>query len=150
MTSWNRTLVGLIGAFMLTNGLGFWFALDQIAPLYNLSVADPLARAGIRADFGGFFFAAGAFATYAAINRHPNAARAAAGLFILALTGRVLSVAFDGAAPQGAMPMMVESISAAILLWSAHLWARQPEMHNRLANPHRTSAKTGPHAVNVV
>lgn len=147
MTTMNRTLVGLIGAFMLTNGLGFWFALDLIAPLYNLSVADPLARAGIRADFGGFFFASGAFATYAAARSNPTAARAAAALFILAITGRFLSVAFDGAAPQGALPMLFEGISAAILLRSAHLWARQAERNHRLRIADRTGPRIGPQTV---
>lgn len=120
-----RVLVAGIALFMLTNGLGFWFAYDQISPLYQLALDNPLARAGVRADIGGFFLVVAALTSYAAAKRNPQAALIAAGMFLVAVTGRLISVVFDGAAPQGTLPMLVEATSATILLWSSHVWSTE-------------------------
>ena len=119
-----KVLVGLIALFMAINGLGFWFALDTINPVYALSTTADLGRASIRADFGGFFLAVAAMAGYGLLNRSATAGAGAAVLFIPGLGGRVLTVLLDGGLPAGGgLPMMVEATSAAILLWARNAWS---------------------------
>lgn len=114
-----RGALALIGLFMLANGFAFLFAIDSINPLFGLSTTGPLGRASIRADFGGFFLAVGAMAVWAALKRHSNAALGAALLFVLALSGRIVSLLIDGPAEGGALPMVFEAACGGVLLFAS-------------------------------
>lgn len=120
-----RILVGLIAAFMLVQGFGFWFQIETMNGLFALSTLNDLGFASIRADFGGFFLAVGLFSAYAAWNRVGHWALAAALLFIIAIIGRTISLGFDGLVPGAIPPMIFEGVSAAILLWARNLWQTQ-------------------------
>lgn len=117
-----RALLAFITLFMLANAIAFWFALDSIMPLYALATTSALGRAGIRADFGGFFFMAALLAGYAAYHRNGSAALAGAVLFFFALTGRLISWIFEGPAPDGLVPMIFEAVSGSILLLAWNRW----------------------------
>lgn len=117
-----RTLIGLIAAIMLVQGLGFWFFTGTMNEMFALSTINDLGFASIRADFGGFFLAVGLFSTYAAWKENGCAALAAATLFIIAITGRFISLGMEGPVDGGVFPMIFEGTSAAILLWGRHLW----------------------------
>lgn len=117
-----RILVGLIAAFMLVSGLGFWFHTDTMNKIFALSTLNDLGFASIRADFASFFLAIGLFAGIAAWKRDPHFAASAATLFILALIGRVISLGFEGKVAGGVPPMLLEASSAAILLWARQIW----------------------------
>lgn len=117
-----RILVALVAAMMIVYGLGFWFQIEMMSNKFALSTQNALGFASIRADFGGFFLAAGLFSAYAAWTRNGHWALAAACLFIIAFVGRVISLAFDGAVAGGVPPMIFEAGAAAVLLWARSLW----------------------------
>ena len=118
-------MVGLIGAFMLTNGLGFWFFTDAMNEMFALSTVNNLGYASIRADFGGFFLGAGLFAAYAAWRRDGQAALGAAVLFIIGFIGRVITLVLDGPVAGGVPPMVIEAMSASVLLWTHQMWQHE-------------------------
>ncbi len=120
-----RILVGLVAAFFLFFALGFWFQLDRVMPEFGLATTNILGRASIRADFGGFFWGVGLFSLMAAIRASRNYAFGAMVLLGFALAGRLLSLLFDGAAPGGTVPMVVEAACIAILAWSRRGWTRK-------------------------
>lgn len=128
MNNLSRSLVGMIAASMLVFGLGFWFAFDSITPLFAFTADNPLARAGIRGDIGGLFLILSGLTAYAAVNQSVPAARFAAIMFIVALSGRIMTVLLEGAVPGGLAPMLVEATSAALLLWASYVWVQQPAL----------------------
>lgn len=117
-----RILLGLIAAFMLAYGLAVLFALDTIKPVLALATTSDLGRANIRADVGGVFITSGFFAGIAAIYRHQQAALAGALLFFIALSGRFVSLAFEGMVAGGAGPMLVEAIFGSVLLFASKVF----------------------------
>ena len=119
-----RALVGLIALIMLAHGWAFWFRIDAMNQLFALSTLNNLGFASIRADFGGFFLAVGLFSGYAAWKYQGQWALAAAILFLIALTGRFISLGLEGPVDGGLAPMLFEGTSAAILLWARSLWQR--------------------------
>ena len=76
-----RALVGLMGLFFLSMGLGFWFSLDDRAAQFAIEASSALGRASIRADFGSFFLTVGVLCGYASWKRCGVAAAGAALLF---------------------------------------------------------------------
>lgn len=122
MDNVHRAALWLICLFMLGNGLAFWFAIDTINSLYALSTTAPLGRASIRADFGGFFLWQALMSGYAALYRYAPAALGAAILFFIALSGRIVTLIFDGPIPDGVLPMIVEATCGIILLFAALRW----------------------------
>ena len=121
-----RVLVGIMALFFGAMGVGFWFSLESQAAGFGLQAAvdaaNLIGRASVRADFGSFFLTVGVLCVYAAWKRCGSAAVGAALLFGIALLGRIVSVLLDGPAPGGFMPMGVEAVSVAILLWARSVW----------------------------
>ncbi len=118
-----RGLVGLMGLFFLSMGLGFWFSLDDRAAQFAIEASSALGRASIRADFGSFFLTVGILCGYASWKRCGAAAAGAALLFVLALLGRIVTIILEGQAPGAIPPMVVEAVSVGILLWARNVWA---------------------------
>ena len=117
-----RILVGLVAALFLIMGLGFWFALDQTVTSFAITPDNILGRASIRADFGALFFGVGLMSAMACWRRSRTYAFGALLLLSIAISGRVVSILLDGAAPGGTEPMVVEALSIAILAWARHAW----------------------------
>lgn len=124
MTMIPRLLVALIAAFFLINALGFWFTIDRMTPLFAIQTDNLLGRASIRADFGGFFFGVGFMSAMAAWRMSRTYAYGAMLLLGFALVGRLLSILFDGPAPGGTLPMIVEAVCIAVLAWARSVWPR--------------------------
>lgn len=125
MANASRILVGLVAAFFIFMGLTFWFSLDSAVTGFGFGPEGLIGRASVRADVGGFFLGGGLIAAHAAWKRCAMCAGAAATLTGVALTGRFLSVALDGAvAPGGVPPIVVEVVIIAILLWARSQWQR--------------------------
>lgn len=126
MTLAARIIVGLMVFVFGSVGVGFWFNLETQAVGFALQgavdAANTLGRASVRADFGSFFLTVAILCGFAAWKRSGAAASGAALLFGLALLGRVVSILIDGPAPGGYVPMGVEAVSVAILLWARGVW----------------------------
>ncbi|MCH9807076.1 MAG: hypothetical protein K0U74_05030 [Alphaproteobacteria bacterium] len=120
-----RSLVALVAVIMSAQGLAFWFQTELMNGLFALSTINDLGFASIRADFGGFFLAVGLFSALAAWKCQGHWALAAAILFVIAFTGRVISLGFEGPVDGGVVPMVFEATAAAILLWARNLWAHE-------------------------
>ena len=118
-----RILVLLVGALFLFLGVGVWFNFDQGLAGFALTVTEPLGRAAIRADFGGFFYSIATFSALAAWHKSRWWAGAAAILVGFAISGRALSILLEGPAPGGTMPMLVEGGCVAILLFARWVWS---------------------------
>jgi hypothetical protein len=119
-----RILVLLVGALFLFLGVGVWFNFDQGLAGFALTATEPLGRAAMRADFGGFFFSIATFSFLAAWHKSRWWAAAAAILLGFALSGRALSILLEGPATGGTMPMLVEAGCVAVLLGARALWSR--------------------------
>lgn len=121
-----RILAGLLAAFFLVTGLGFWFSLDQTAASFAIRPENILGRASIRADFGALFFGVGVMSAMACWRKSRAYAYGALLLLAFAISGRIVSIVLDGVAPGGTEPMVVEALGIAILAWARHAW-KAPE-----------------------
>lgn len=119
-----RCVIGLLAAFMLVYGLGFWFQTDMMNARFALATQNDLGFASIRADFASFFLSVGLFAGYAAWKRSSCAALAAATLLGLAFVGRAISLLFEGPVAGGVPPMTFEAVATAILLFARSRWGQ--------------------------
>ncbi|MCB1526300.1 MAG: DUF4345 family protein [Hyphomicrobiaceae bacterium] len=122
MLTFTRLIVGLIAVLMAFVGLGLWFALDQTAPLLGLTPDPVLARSSIRADNGTLFLTLSGLAAYAAIKLDRTAAMLCATMFLIAFSGRFLTMVIDGGIAETMMPMLLEGGSAVILFAAARSW----------------------------
>lgn len=124
MLTFTRFLVGVIAVLMTGVGLGLWFALDQTAPLLGLTPDPVLARSSIRADNGTLFFTLASLAGYAALKSNQTAALLCASIFLIAFSGRFLTMVLDGGIAETMMPMLLEGGSAVILFAAGLSWKR--------------------------
>ena len=122
MAQASRILVGLVAAFFIFMGLNFWFMLDTAVTSFGFGPDGLIGRASVRADVGGFFLGGGIIAAMAAWKRCSTLATASLILVATAITGRIVSLVLDGAAPGGTPPMVVEAVMIAILLWARSQW----------------------------
>jgi hypothetical protein len=102
---------GLLFAFL---GLSFLVTPLAAAAGFGLSADGPLGLAVLRADFPALFFVGAATMVWGAWRRNGDLLLIPASLFGIALLGRCVSLAVDGAAPEFWQPMLVEA-SAVIL-----------------------------------
>ncbi len=124
-----RALVALTAAAMAGVALGLWFALDQTAPLLGLTPDPMLARASIRADNGSLFFMLALLSGYGALKLNRTAVKLAAIVFLIALSGRMLTLVLDGPVPNGLQPMLIEAVGAAIMVLAYLVWSNAPAPH---------------------
>lgn len=110
-----RLLVGWVGLFNI--GLGLAFLLDPRGSAARFFVV-PLGTQGLatlRADFTAFFVTGGLFALVAAWRSTRAPLLVPLALLSIAITGRCVSLAVDGAAATAGPPMVVEAMMIAIL-----------------------------------
>lgn len=110
-----RILVGVLGAMSLLIGAAFW--ADPAKPAANLGILaqDTLGLASLRADNGGLFAGIGILALAAAIRDNGRLLTAPTLFIALALSGRFLTVALSGYAPNMGQPIVVEVVTLMIL-----------------------------------
>ena len=111
-----RLIVGLIGGLALLLALRIWTNPTAAAAQLGVCALGPLGVATLRADFAGFFAAAGSFALAAAIRDDRRLLSAPLAMVALALTGRCVTVVHDGLAPPMIMPMAVEAVLAVLFV----------------------------------
>lgn len=123
MTVIVRIAVGLVAVLFLYIGAGIWFTFDATVAGLGLTNEIPaLGRAAIRADFGALFFGVGGMSAMAAWRMSRTYAFGALILVSIAITGRIVSILFEGPAPGGTPPMLIEALSIGILASARHVW----------------------------
>ena len=110
-----RLFIGVCGLLALLLALRIWTQPALAAAQLGVGALGPLGVATLRADFAGFFAAAGGFALAAAIWDDRRLLTAPLAMIGLALTGRCLTVLHDGLAAPMIMPMAVEAALVILL-----------------------------------
>jgi len=105
-----RLIVGAVGVLALLVAARIWINPATAAAQLGVGALGPLGVATLRADFAGFFAAAGAFSLAAAIRDEARLLTAPLALVALALAGRCLTVLHDGLAQPMIVPMVVEAV----------------------------------------
>lgn len=111
-----RVLIGLVGLFNITIGLGFMLVPEKLAAAFFLSPIGTQGMATLRADFPGFFIGASVFALLGAWSGKSRPLLVPILMLGLAFFGRIVSIALDGVAPTTAQPMIVEAVMLTILI----------------------------------
>ena len=109
-----RGLAGLLGLFNLVVAAGFLFNTEKSGAGFFLKADGIQGIATMRADMTSFFGIAAICALYAALKGRGQPLIVPALLFGMALAGRFISIAIDGAAPTAFMPMVIEAIMIAV------------------------------------
>ncbi len=103
-----RVLVGLVGLLSIVLGVRFFHDPAAPAALLGIAPAGELGTATLRGDFGGFFGVCGIFAFAAALRNSAALVTAPLLAIGIALTGRIISYAFEGGGSAVMQPMLVE------------------------------------------
>ena len=111
-----RVIIGLIGLFNITIGLGFLLAPEKLAAAFFLEPLGTQGMATLRADFPGFFIGASVFALFGAWTGQARPLLVPILMLSLALFGRFVSLALDGMAPTAAQPMIAEAVMITLLV----------------------------------
>lgn len=101
-------LLFLFGLFNLFVGVSFLFDPASLGAQFNLSPLGAGGLAVLRADLTALFLVAGGCQLWGGWRRNGDLLVVPILLFGVALTGRAVSLAFDGTYPVFAMPMAVE------------------------------------------
>jgi hypothetical protein len=108
----------MVGAVaLLLMGLGIGFLIDPAGSALRFFLA-PLGTQGmasLRADFTAFFGVGGAFALYGVVRQQRQALLVPIALVGVALLGRFVSLAADGAPTTAVPPMVVEAVMVVLL-----------------------------------
>lgn len=111
-----RVIIGLIGLFNITIGLGFLLAPEKLAAAFFLEPLGTQGMATLRADFPGFFIGASVFALLGAWSGQARPLLVPILMLSLALFGRFVSLALDGMAPTALQPMIAEAVMITLLV----------------------------------
>lgn len=112
-------LTGLIfvgGLFFLLAGIGFLLNPGPAGSDFGLLPDGVQGLSTIRADMTAFFIVAAFSMVWGAWKRNGDLLLVAAGLFAVALLGRIVSVIADGTYPGFIVPMGIEAVSVIVLL----------------------------------
>jgi len=111
-----RAAIALVGSFNLAIGLAFLIDPARLGATFFLLPAGIQGLATMRADFTAFFMTGGAFALYGAWRGRSEPLTVPLLLLAIALIGRCIGIAVDGASPTAHEPMIAEAAMIAILL----------------------------------
>lgn len=111
-----RIAIALVGVFNLAIGLAFLVAPARLGAKFFLLPAGIQGLATMRADFTAFFVTGGAFALFGAWRGRAEPLTVPLLLLAVALLGRCVGIAVDGASPTAYEPMIAEAVMIAILL----------------------------------
>lgn len=123
----SRIFVAIIGLLSIIALGQHWFDIASLESARGIKTLGAIGAANIRADIGGLFLAIGVFAMIAAWKRSLTWLLATWLLPALALLGRFVSLAIDGAGPRVIEPMVVEAIILTILGSIYFYWRKAPE-----------------------
>ncbi|MFN2098940.1 DUF4345 family protein [Altererythrobacter sp. MF3-039] len=117
-------LTGLIfagGLMYLMLGIGFLLDPASSGADFGISANGEQGLSSIRADMTAFFIVAAGSMMIGAWRRNGDLLLVAAALFAIALIGRIVSVVVDGGYDGAFMPMTVEAVSVAVLLYASRV-----------------------------
>ncbi len=120
------------GLFFAITGIGFLLMPQSTAPALGLVAATAEGWSTIRADMTAYFIVGGSCMIWGAWRRAGDVLLVPAALFGIALVGRLVSAAADGAYDGFAIPMIIE---AAVVIVSI--------MGNRMLPHHKVEELTG-------
>lgn len=116
-----RALVLLSALASLIVALGLWFGMENLLPGMGIVTTDIggglVGRATVRADMAGLFGGIGICAALGAIRGSRHWTNSALLLLTVAITGRLIGLAIDGAASVVIQPVMIEAATIGLLLW---------------------------------
>lgn len=116
-----RALVMLSALASIIVALGLWFGMENLLPGMGIATTDLadglVGRATVRADMAGLFGGIGICAALGAIRQSRHWTNSALVLVSVAITGRFIGLATDGAASAVIQPVMVEAATIGLLLW---------------------------------
>lgn len=121
-----RAVIGVVGLFNLALGLGFLIDPARLGAAFFLTATDTQGLATLRADFPAFFVTGGAFALIGAWRGRAEPLAVPLILLAIALFGRFVSLAADGASPAAFGPMAAEAAMIAFLLAGRRVLAGRP------------------------
>jgi hypothetical protein len=117
----------LIGLASLLSVWSHWFKIDAPATQLGLQAIGDVGRANVRADIGDIFLGIGLFAIIAAWQKNRLWLSAAILLVSGALLGRFISIAINGYSPRVGVPMLVDGLVIANLIFAYWAWGEKPE-----------------------
>lgn len=109
-------LIMLGGIFFAFMGIGFLFDPVASGADFGLSPSGAHGLASIRADMSAFFLVAAACMIIGSWRRNGDLLLVPAGLFGIALLGRIIGYIADGPWDGFWMPMVVEAVAVIVLL----------------------------------
>lgn len=109
-------LIFVGGLFYFVTGLGFLVDPVNSGATFGLTASGADGLSTMRADMTAFFVVAATCMLFGAWRRNGDVLLVPAGLFGIALLGRIVSVAADGTEPGFWLPMAVEAITVVVLL----------------------------------
>lgn len=116
-----RALVTLSALASLIVALGLWFGMETLLPNMGIATTDIggglVGRATVRADMAGLFGGIGICALLGALRQSLHWTNSALVLVSVAITGRLIGLAVDGASSVVLQPVMVEAATIGLLLW---------------------------------
>ena len=104
-----RIVVGVVGLLGVLVALRIWVAPAAVGAQLGVMGQGGLGLATLRADFAGFFGAAGALALAAAVRDDRRLLTPPLLMIGLALSGRTVTAVADGLDPAQVLPMVVEA-----------------------------------------
>lgn len=104
-----------------------WFNVASLASERGMQALGNIGRANIRADVGGIFLAIGLFAFLAAWRQSEQWALAGMIALAGAISGRIVSIALDGANERALQPIAIEALVLLIFGYAYWTWKKAPE-----------------------
>ena len=121
-----RVGVALLGALFLVIGAGLIFNTTDAAADLGLPNMMAAGYGTVRADIAGFFLGGGLISVVASLRKDGSLLWPVQLLVLLALLGRVFTLAVDGPVAAGLTSMGVEVAILVLLLWAKRVWQQAP------------------------
>ncbi len=121
-----RVIIGLIGLFNISIGLGFLLMPAKLGAAFFVSPIGDQGMATLRADFPGFFIGASVFALVGAWRGAARPLLVPMLMLGLALFGRIISLMSEGVLPTSIQPMVAEAVMVALLAIAYRQFAAAP------------------------
>ncbi|MXO91750.1 DUF4345 family protein [Pontixanthobacter aquaemixtae] len=109
-------LIFVGGLFFFITGMNFLFNPAEAGAGFGLNATDSSGLAAMRADFTAFFVIAAICMLIGAWKRNGDLLLVPAGLFGIALLGRIISMLSDGTVEGFWLPMTIEAVTVIVLL----------------------------------
>lgn len=120
-----RMGMGISGLLSLMTMANLWLNTKAAAAMIGLAPDNMTGLATVRADIAGLFGGIGLLAIFAAWKEDSAIAGWALLLVSCALTGRIVSLAIDGAEAASWPPIIVECFTIAIMIGARRMWRNQ-------------------------